>query len=51
MFFGQKFPGEKGSEAVCCHDATANSFVAKVQGEVFAHFHAVNEKCLSSMQN
>jgi hypothetical protein len=24
---------------VRCHDATASSFVAKVQGEVFAHFH------------
>jgi hypothetical protein len=24
-----------------CRDATASSFVAKVRGEVFAHFHAV----------
>jgi hypothetical protein len=26
---------------VCCHDATAGSFVAKFRSEVFAHFHAV----------
>jgi hypothetical protein len=26
---------------VCCHDATATSFAAKVRGEVFAYFHAV----------
>jgi hypothetical protein len=29
---------------VCCRDATVNSFVAKVPGEVLAHFH-------SSMRN
>jgi hypothetical protein len=32
-------------------DATASSFVAKVQGEIFAHFHAVAEKHLSSTRN
>jgi hypothetical protein len=32
---GQEFPGEK---AVRYHDATANSFIAKVRGEVFTHF-------------
>jgi hypothetical protein len=29
---------------VRCHDATTSSFVAKVQGEVFAYFHAVTVK-------
>jgi hypothetical protein len=29
---------------VCCSDTIANSFVAKVQGEVFAHFHAFAAK-------
>jgi hypothetical protein len=27
-----------------CRDATARSFVAKVRGEVFAHFHSVAVK-------
>jgi hypothetical protein len=36
---------------VNCRDATASSFVAKVRGEVFAHFHAVAVKHHSSMQN
>jgi hypothetical protein len=29
---------------VRCHDTTASSFVAKVRGEVFVHFHAVAVK-------
>jgi hypothetical protein len=29
---------------VPCHDAAASYFVAKVQREVFAHFHAVTIK-------
>jgi hypothetical protein len=33
---------------VRCRDATASSSVAKVQGEVFAHFHAVAIKCHST---
>jgi hypothetical protein len=32
-----------------CRDATASSFVAKVQDEVFAHFHAVTVKRHSSI--
>jgi hypothetical protein len=36
-------------EAVHCSDATARSFVAKVLGQVFAHFHAVAVKCHSSI--
>jgi hypothetical protein len=36
---------------VYCHDATASPFVAKVQGEVFAHFNAVTIKHHSSMCN
>jgi hypothetical protein len=39
IVLGQTFPGEERSEIVCC-DATASSFVSKVVGEVFAHFHA-----------
>jgi hypothetical protein len=30
VVFGKKLPGEKKSEMVHCHDATASSFVAKV---------------------
>jgi hypothetical protein len=36
---------------VCCRDATASSFVAKVWGEFFAHFHAVAVKYNNGMQN
>jgi hypothetical protein len=53
LFFGKKFPGEKGIVrwlAHCC-DATASSSVAKFWDEVFAHFHTVAVKCHSSMQN
>jgi hypothetical protein len=28
-----------------CYDATARSFVARVRGEVFAHFPAVAVEC------
>jgi hypothetical protein len=38
-------------ETVRCHDAAASSFVTKVQGEVFAHFHKVTVKRHSSMRN
>jgi hypothetical protein len=38
-------------EPVRCLVATANSFVPKVKGEVFAHFHAVAVKRHSSMRN
>jgi hypothetical protein len=34
-----------------CHEATARYFVAKVQGEVFACFHAVTIKHHNSMLN
>jgi hypothetical protein len=30
---------------ICCHDATASSFVSKVWDEIFAHFHGVAIKC------
>jgi hypothetical protein len=43
VVFDQKFFGGKGN-VMCCHDATAISFVARVRGEVFAYFHAVTEK-------
>jgi hypothetical protein len=36
---------------VQCHDAAASSFVAKVQGEVFAHFHLVIVKRHNSMRS
>jgi hypothetical protein len=40
--FWSKIPwSRRKQEMVCCHDATASSFVAKVWGEVFAHFHSV----------
>jgi hypothetical protein len=51
VVFGKKFPGEKGSEMVHCHNAIASSLVTKVWGEVLAHFHAVAIKCHSSKQN
>jgi hypothetical protein len=35
---------------VHCHDATASSFVTKIEGEVIEHFHAVI-KHHNSMQN
>jgi hypothetical protein len=41
VIFGKKITSEKESETVRCCDATASSSVPKVQGEVFAHFHAV----------
>jgi hypothetical protein len=31
-------------KTVCCRDATASCFVAKVRDEVFSHFHAVAVK-------
>jgi hypothetical protein len=34
-----------------CRDAIASSFVTKVRGEVFAHFHAVAVKLHSSVRN
>jgi hypothetical protein len=36
---------------VSCRDATASSFVAKVQGEAFAHFHSFASERHSSMPN
>jgi hypothetical protein len=52
VVFGQQFPVEKKKdEMVRCHDATASCFVAKVLGEVFAHFYAVAVKGHSSMRN
>jgi hypothetical protein len=41
VVFAKKLTGEKECETVRCRDATASSLVAKVRGEVFAHFHAV----------
>jgi hypothetical protein len=35
---------ERKCETVRCRDATASSFVAKVRGEVFAHFYAFSIK-------
>jgi hypothetical protein len=50
--FGKKIPWWKGKcEMVHCHDATASSFVAKVRGEEFTHFHAVTVKRHSSIRN
>jgi hypothetical protein len=44
VVLGQKCPDEKSCETMRSPDATASSFVAKVRGEVFAHFHAVAVK-------
>jgi hypothetical protein len=42
VVFGKKNPWWKRKcETVRCRDATGSSFVAKVRGEVFTHFHAV----------
>jgi hypothetical protein len=49
VVFSKKFRGE--IEMVRCCDATASPFVAKVQGEVLEHFHAVTVKCHSNMWN
>jgi hypothetical protein len=51
LFLVEKFPGEKGSVMVCCREATASSFVAKVLGKVFTHFHAVAVKRHSTTHN
>jgi hypothetical protein len=40
-----------GKEMLRCRDATVTSFVAKVRGEVFAHFYPVTLKRHNSMQN
>jgi hypothetical protein len=54
--FDKKFPGEKRSVEVHCCDTTASSFDAKVQGNIFAHFHAVTVKrhstvdCMASQE-
>jgi hypothetical protein len=50
--FWSKIPWwEKKCETVCCHEATASSFITKVWVELFAHFHAVAVKWHSSMRN
>jgi hypothetical protein len=52
VVFCKKIPWWKRTcQTVRCRDATASSFVAKVRGEVFAHFQAVAVKRLSIMQN
>jgi hypothetical protein len=49
-YFWSKIPWwKRRCETVHCRDATASSFVAKVQGKVFTHFHAVTVKCHSSI--
>jgi hypothetical protein len=40
--FGKKNSrSERKSETARSRDTTASSFVAKVQGEIFSHFHAI----------
>jgi hypothetical protein len=48
VVYGKEFHGEKESESWCI---VASSFIAKVQGKVFAHFHALTIKRHSSMWN
>jgi hypothetical protein len=51
-YFWSKIPlWKRKYEAVCCCDATVSSFVDKVRGEVFAHFHTVTIKRHSSTLN
>jgi hypothetical protein len=42
---------QRKCETVHCHDAAASSFVTRIQGKVFAHFHSFAVKRHSSMQN
>jgi hypothetical protein len=52
VVFGQQFPGEKeDGKMVPCQDATASSFIAKFQGEVFTKVYVVTVKCHSGMWN
>jgi hypothetical protein len=52
VFLFVKIPGWKRKcEMVRCHDATASSFVEKVWGEVFTHFHLIVVKHHSSMRS
>jgi hypothetical protein len=51
LFLVKNSLAKRKCETLCCHGATASSFVAKVRGEVFSYFHAVAVKHDSSMQN
>jgi hypothetical protein len=52
IVFWPKIPWwRRKCDTVRCRDATASSFVAKVRGEVFAHFHALAVKRLNGMRN
>jgi hypothetical protein len=52
VVFGQKFPRkERMFEKVRFRNATASSFVAKVRGGGFSHFHTVAVRGNSSMRN
>jgi hypothetical protein len=48
VFGKKKSQMKRKCEMVRCRNATASSFVAKVQGEVFARFHAIVVKRHSS---
>jgi hypothetical protein len=50
--FWSKVPcWKRKCEMMHCHDTTATSFVAKVLGKVFSHFHTVVVERYSGMQN
>jgi hypothetical protein len=49
LFLVKKSLAKRQCEMVRWRDATASSFVAKVRGEVFAHFQAAAVGCHSSM--
>jgi hypothetical protein len=51
VIFGRQFLVKRKFEMLRCPDATANSFVANVRAEVFAHFRAVPIERHSSMRN
>jgi hypothetical protein len=51
VVFGRGFRAEKGSVRRCVVAMQQPDFVAKVRGEVFAHFHKVAVKSHGSMRN
>jgi hypothetical protein len=51
LFLAKIVWSKRKCETMSCHDATAGSFVAKVRGEVFAHFQPIAVERHSSMRN
>jgi hypothetical protein len=51
LFFGEKFPGEKGSVRQCVVMMQQPVLLSPNSGVVFTHFHTVDIKHHSSTQN